>query len=126
MFLRIYFAGWCVWTVYQYYRLGILKLDNISMGLLLGYGMLKLNDQFLAVFAFWNLLPFVVSITVLLDYIFSLGKSQSQASTPISYWIYQIADSLIVLLGIKIAYDSFKIFRAERLGFPMEGEFDIS
>ena len=40
------------------------------------------------------------------------------------FWIYTISDCVIVLIGIKLSYESFKVFRAERLGFPMEGEFE--
>jgi hypothetical protein len=37
-----------------------------------------------------------------------------------------VIDTLVVLVGIKMAFEGFKVFRAERLGFPMEGEIEIS
>lgn len=125
LFLRMYFAGWVVWFFILFYKFGVLKFDSITMGLLLLYGMMQLNDQFLAVFAFLNVLPFVTNVTTFLDYVFKGFKSSSKTSIPMSIWIFRIFDSVVVLIGIKIAYECFKVFRAERLGFPMEGEIDI-
>ena len=127
--LRLYFMVWLGWNIAMLVMFGLLNLEGIGFGLLLLFGMLHLNDQFLAIYSFLNIVPFIVSITFILDKIFSLGKSTegtSGSSLSLLTWIVHIVNSLIMLAGVKITYDSFKVFRAERLGFPMDNEFDLN
>lgn len=73
--LKIYFVVWAIWSAAMFILYRLLGIDTIAMGLLLLYGMLHLNDQLLALYSFFNLIPFIGNVTYFLDYTFSLGKS---------------------------------------------------
>ena len=56
-------VGWFVWYVLVYCWMELYKTDTIISSIFLVYGLLQMSDQFLALFSFWNLFPFIVIVT---------------------------------------------------------------
>ena len=58
-----YALGWFAWYIFVYYWMELYKTDTIISTIFLVYGLMQMSDQFLALFSFWNLFPFIVIIT---------------------------------------------------------------
>lgn len=119
--LKFFFFVWITWTFIKFMTLILSTLTNLMLFTFLLFGMLQLNYTYLAFFAFLNLQPIFYTSTHFLDRVFN-KSNPFEGSLAIN--LILIADLLVSFYGIRVTFKSYRVFKAEHLGFAMQGEID--